>query len=176
MKAKSYKLKYVPTKEQLIEAHFREGGSWINHDAAWYVTKSIDHALSVSICFKNDISDWNDFDNVLVLDEEFGQPYMQFYGKQYKKEVNNFPCIERCVEQYNEFMDSFDFLCEVTDMEDKKYCPLCYGLSDTATSSKTLMCSEEKCMWWQDGDCICNTAVKLLGLLANSRAYLKSAT
>ena len=30
MKAKSYKLKYVPTKEQLIEAHFREGGSWIN--------------------------------------------------------------------------------------------------------------------------------------------------
>ena len=115
MKAKNYKLKYVPTKEQLIEAHFREGGSWIN-------------------------------------------------------------CLKYCVEQYNEFMDSFDFLCEVTDMEDKKYCPLCYGLSDTATSSKTLMCSEEKCMWWQDGDCICNTAVKLLGLLANSRAYLKSAT
>ena len=76
MKAKSYKLKYVPTKEQLIEAHFREGGSWINHDAAWYVTKSIDHALSVSICFKNDISDWNDWGNVLVFDVEFGQVYM----------------------------------------------------------------------------------------------------
>lgn len=93
-----------------------------------------------------------------------------------KKEEDGLTVLKYCVEQYNEFMDSFDFLCEVTDMEDKKYCPLCYCLSDTAMSSKTLMCSEEKCMWWQDGDCICNTAVKLLGLLANSRAYLKSAT
>lgn len=47
----------------------------------------------------------------------------------------------RPIDADNEFMDSFDFLCEVTDMEDKKYCPLCYCLSDTATSSKTLMCS-----------------------------------
>lgn len=49
MKAKRYKLKYVPTKEQLVEANFREGGKWIN-------------------------------------------------------------CLQYCVEQYNEFMDSFDFL------------------------------------------------------------------
>lgn len=61
-------------------------------------------------------------------------------------------------------------------MEDKKYCPLCYCLSDTAQTSESLMCVKEKCMWWQDGGCICNTAVRLLGLLANSRAYLRSAT
>ena len=61
-------------------------------------------------------------------------------------------------------------------MEDKKYCPLCYCLSDAAQTSESLMCVKEKCMWWQDGDCICNTAVRLLGLLANSRAYLRSAT
>ena len=61
-------------------------------------------------------------------------------------------------------------------MEDRKFCPLCYCLACTAPSPMTLMCEKEKCMWWQDGDCICNTAVKLLGLLANSKAYLRSAT
>lgn len=61
-------------------------------------------------------------------------------------------------------------------MEDKKFCPLCYCLGNTALSSGVLMCEKERCMWWQDGDCICNTAVKLLGLLANSQAYLRSAT
>ena len=61
-------------------------------------------------------------------------------------------------------------------MEDRKFCPLCYCLACTAMSPWTLMYEKEKCMWWQDGDCICNTAVKLLGLLANSKAYLRSAT
>lgn len=61
-------------------------------------------------------------------------------------------------------------------MENRKFCPLCYCLTDTAQSPMTLMCEQENCMWWRDGDCICNTAVKLLGLLANSKAYLRSAT
>ena len=61
-------------------------------------------------------------------------------------------------------------------MEDRKFCPLCYCLACTAMSPGILMCEKEKCMWWQDGDCICNTAVKLLGLLTNSKAYLRSAT
>lgn len=59
-------------------------------------------------------------------------------------------------------------------MENKKYCPLCYCLSDTATYPEELMCNKEKCMWWQDGDCICNIAVRLLGIIANTKSYLKS--
>ena len=59
-------------------------------------------------------------------------------------------------------------------MEDKKYCPLCYCLSDTARSPEALMCEKERCMWWQDGDCICNTAVRLLGIISNTKSYLKS--
>lgn len=53
-------------------------------------------------------------------------------------------------------------------MEDRKFCPLCYCLADTAPSPRTLMCEKEKCMWWQDGDCICNTAVKALIIISNT--------
>ena len=120
MKAKSYKLKYTPTEEQLIEAGARCGGSWIDENSALFISKSFelpeyDFEFSIDICFKDDISDWNDFDNVLVLDEDFGQPYTSFYRDNYKKEISNFPCLEYCIEKYNEFMDSFDFLCEVNE-------------------------------------------------------------
>jgi hypothetical protein len=59
-------------------------------------------------------------------------------------------------------------------MEDRKFCPLCYCLADTALSPSTLMCEKEKCMWWQDGDCICNTAVKALIIISNTTKYPRS--
>ena len=120
MKAKSYKLKYTPTVGQLIDASANLGGIWINKEAIFYITKffclpKYDFEFSIAICFKEDISDWNDFDNVLVLDEDFAQPYTPFYGNNYKKEISNHPCLEYCIEKYNEFMSSFDFLCEVSE-------------------------------------------------------------
>ena len=120
MKAKSYKLKYTPTEGQLIDARAKLGGIWINKESVFYISKffelpEYDFEFSIDICFEGDISDWNDFDNVLVLDEDFGQPYTPFYGKNYKKEISNHPCLEYCIEKYNEFMDSFDFLCEVSE-------------------------------------------------------------
>ena len=119
MKAKSYKLKYTPTEEQLIDAHAKLGGIWINKESALYISKffelpEYDFEFSIDICFKDDISDWNDFDNVLVLDDDFGQPYTPFYTN-YKKEVSNFPCLEYCIEKYNKFMSGFDFLWEVSE-------------------------------------------------------------
>ena len=122
MKAKSYKLKYIPTEEQLIAAGAKRGGIWINEESVFYITKCFelpkyDFEFSISIYFKDDIGDWNDFDNVLVLDEDFGQPYTPFYGKNYKKEISNHPCLEYCIEKYNEFMNGFDFLCEVSKNE-----------------------------------------------------------
>lgn len=59
-------------------------------------------------------------------------------------------------------------------MEDRKFCPLCYCLADTAQSPRTLMCEEEKCMWWRDGDCICNIAVKALIIISNTTEYPRS--
>ena len=120
MKAKNYKLKYTPTEKQLIESGANSGGSWIDKSSKLHISKSFilpqyDFEFSIDICFKPDISDWNDFDNVLVLDEDFLQPYTPFYGNNYKKEISNHPCLEYCIEKYNEFMDSFDFLCEVSE-------------------------------------------------------------
>lgn len=54
-------------------------------------------------------------------------------------------------------------------MEDNKYCPLCYCLSDVSLSNEALMCEKERCMWWKDGDCICNTVGKALVILSNIR-------
>lgn len=120
MKAKSYKLKYIPTKEQLIKLGARPGGSWISKDSELYFStlhkfpKSCGD-FSINICFpyfEKDLAEWDDFNYVLVLDDDFGQPYTPFYGKNYKKDIQNFPCLEFVIEKYNEFMDSFDFLCE----------------------------------------------------------------
>lgn len=118
MKAKSYKLKYVPTAEQLINLGFQMGGTWIKNDAKWYKWTWFEYKnaeLSINICFSDDTSEWNDFDNVLVLDEDFGQPYTAFYFDNYKKDITDFPALEYCIEKYNEFMDSFDFLEEDTN-------------------------------------------------------------
>ena len=121
MKAKSYKMKYTPTEEKLIrELRARNGGSWIDKKSKLYISKIFilpehDFEFSINICFKDDISDWNDFDNVLVIDEDFLQPYSPFYGNNYKKEISNYPCLEYCIEKYNEFMDGFDFLYEVSE-------------------------------------------------------------
>lgn len=59
-------------------------------------------------------------------------------------------------------------------MEDRKFCPLCYCLADTAQSPRTLMCEKEKCMWWRDGACICNIAVKALIIISNTTEYPRS--
>lgn len=120
MKAKSYKLKHIPTKEQLIKLGARPGGRWISKDSVLYISIMREYPDSCGdfiICigfpdFEKGLAKWDDFNFVLVLDDDFGQPYAPFYGKNYKKDIQNFPCLEFVIEKYNEFMDSFDFLCE----------------------------------------------------------------
>ena len=120
MKAKSYKLKYIPTTEQLIKLGARPGGTWINQYSEWLFSFTGEFPGSCGdfiVCigfpdFEKGLAEWDDFSFVLVLDDEFGQPYTPFYGKNYKKDIQNFPCLEFVIEKYNEFMDSFDFLCE----------------------------------------------------------------
>ena len=100
MKAKSYRLKYTPTEEQLIkELSAKSGGIWIDKNSKVYISKFFelskdDFEFSIGICFKEDISDQNDFDNILKKNEDIGQPYTPFYGKNFKKEISNCPCLE----------------------------------------------------------------------------------
>lgn len=120
MKAKSYKMKYIPTKEQLIKLGARPGGTWINKDSNLYISivrefpdSCGDFIIYIGFPdFEKGLVEWDDFNFVLVLDDDFGQPYTPFYGKNYKKDIQDFPCLEYVIEAYNNFMDSFDFLCE----------------------------------------------------------------
>lgn len=120
MRAKSYKLKYIPTKEQLIKLGAQPGGTWINQYSDLYISIAREFPNSCGDFiiyigfpdFEKGLVEWDDFDFVLVLDDDFGQPYTPFYGKNYKKDIQDFPCLEFVIEKYNEFMDSFDFLCE----------------------------------------------------------------
>ena len=120
MKAKSYKLKYIPTREQLIKLGARSGGIWISQYTELYfsLTREFpdscgDFSIYIGFPdFEKGLAEWDDFNYVLVLDDDFGQPYTPFYGENYKKDIQDFPCLEFVIEKYNEFMDSFDFLCE----------------------------------------------------------------
>ena len=120
MKAKSYKMKYIPTKEQLIKLGARPGGTWINKDSDLYISivrefpdLCGDFIIYIGFPdFEKGLAEWDDFNFVLVLDDDFGQPYTPFYGKNCKKDIQNSQCLEYVIEACNNFMDSFDFLCE----------------------------------------------------------------
>lgn len=109
MKIKRFKLKENIAKEKLISLGFKSGGSWIKKDSELFLSKCFYYnkthfEYSISIAFGSDINDWNDFDNVLILDEDFCQPYTPFYGDNYGKDIDGFPTLENVIAKYNEFM------------------------------------------------------------------------
>ena len=118
MKIKRFKLKNNITKDDLIALKFKNGGSWMKKDAELFLSrcfecKKYNFEYSISIAFSPDINDWNDFDNVLVLDEDFGQPYTPFYGDNYGKDIDNFPVLEMVINKYNQFMSSLGIFEEI---------------------------------------------------------------
>ena len=118
MKIKRFKLKDNVTRDDLIALGFRNGGSWIKKDAELFLSRCFEYKetefeYSISIAFSSDINDWNDFDNVLVLDEDFCQPYTPFYGDNYGKDITDFPTLENTIFKYNEFMSSLGIFEEI---------------------------------------------------------------
>ena len=118
MKIKRYKLKRNITKEKLVALGFKSGGSWIKKDAELFLSKCFLYKdthfeYSIGIAFSSNINDWNDFDNLLILDEDFCQPYTPFYGDNYGKDIIDFPTLENVITNYNNFMDSLGILEEV---------------------------------------------------------------
>ena len=75
--------------------------------------RSIDFEYSINIAFSSNINEWDDFYNILILDEEFLQPYTPFYGDNYGKEITNFPALEGVNKNYNKFMSSLGIFEEV---------------------------------------------------------------
>lgn len=118
MKINRYKLRDDITKEYLEDLPYYKKGEaiWIAKDLVGYIPKCImykDLEVDVDIGFKEDIHDWNDFDNIIALDDDFGQLYTPFYKEEYfdkGEEITNFHYLEEFVKRYNKYMDSLPFL------------------------------------------------------------------
>lgn len=97
-----------------------EYANFIHVDA----TRSFHQYLADDIClyvgFPEDLSKWDDFDYVLVLDDDFGQPYTPFYSflsrQEYAKETGAefdeepFPFLKKVIDRYNLEMEKLPYL------------------------------------------------------------------
>lgn len=112
-KIKRYKLQNNITKEDLLSYGFKPG-SWIKKNADIFISKSFyykktDFEFSINIALNSNTLNFDDYDNVLILDEDFGQPYTPFYVY-FDKNVNDFEVLEYVINCYNLLMDSYKFL------------------------------------------------------------------
>lgn len=89
-------------------------GGWIKGGAMGYICKTfynkpLDHEFTVYVAFDRDLDEWNDFDNVLITDDDWGTPYSPFYDL-WDEEVEHYTALEYVIECYNDYMDSLPFL------------------------------------------------------------------
>lgn len=105
-----YRLKPGTTLDNVKQERFKDGGSWINENSVLYKSITlIEDSVVLDIGFHT-VEDWNDFDYVLVLDDNFLQPYTPFYGDNYGKTISNFEYLQRVIQKYNDEMDKLSFL------------------------------------------------------------------
>lgn len=136
-KIKRYKLKDGITKEQLLKMGIKEADyyTYIHkqaimgkgycaiihftypHTGRNGKTKQIKATseFDIDIAFTENLQNWNDFDNVIVLDSDWCQPYYPFYNYLNGKiGIKTSPKIlPLLVAEYNKYMDSLEFLEEV---------------------------------------------------------------
>ena len=109
VKIKRFKLKDgADVSEVPLTPHM----TYVHKDAVRGFYKWLADSVEVNIAFPQDLSEWNDFDFVLVLDEDFCQPYTPFYDflNGYTK---LFPFLAKVVKAYNAVMESLPYLEEI---------------------------------------------------------------
>ncbi len=97
---------------------FNQGGTWISKDSEHFLSiplcdrdlKDICTDISLEIAFPHDLEKWDDFENILVMDELFGQPFNPFYKHMDHPEEPPYPRLKAVIEKYNEVMDKLPFL------------------------------------------------------------------
>lgn len=94
------KLKHLPISEY---------GKYISKDSVFSTCKNLIKDIEVCIAFPEDLSKWDSFDHVLVMDDSFGQPYDPFYLAD-EDENRRFPFVLNVIGLYNKFMNSLEFL------------------------------------------------------------------
>lgn len=106
-----YRVKDGASIEELMSSGFELGYSFVNKNAYCCKHKLFHYKyleFSIYASFPKDLTQFDDFDYVLVLDEDFAQPYTPFYnsfGEYTKQEY-----VVAVIEAYNNFMDSIPIL------------------------------------------------------------------
>ena len=90
--------------------------TFVNENSVCRFWDTLCHGVSINIAFPEDLKEWNDFDYILVLDEDFGQPYGPFYHFMEGKIQEPWPVLIEVINAYNEFMTSFDWLEEIDEV------------------------------------------------------------
>lgn len=98
-------------KAEILEKHLPWNGAstYIHKDAVHSTFRVLTQDISVNIAFPQDLSTWDSYEHVLVMDENFGQPYYPFYTAD-ENESKRFPFVLNIIGLYNKFMDSLSFL------------------------------------------------------------------
>ena len=112
---KRYKLKDDVTHEFLLANGCKEGGAWIDGNSVFYISKPLVDEVSLNIAFPDDLGKWNDVYYILILDEDFGQPYTPFY-RYAQTRINGgkpFKFLQMVINKYNKVMDSLPFFEEL---------------------------------------------------------------
>jgi hypothetical protein len=95
-----YDLKQETTKNDLLKCGFREIDGNLSYLENLY--SSIELWIRIpNICPIH----FDDFDNVVVLDDDYCQPYTPFY-----EDAPEFEFLTEVINSYNKQMDSFNFL------------------------------------------------------------------
>lgn len=119
IKPPRYEINPFVTGAQLIEAGFKKG-YWLASSEQDYVE---DHWYSKNYMLETKgeigmtiaiditrLNEWNDFDGIEVIDEDFGQPYQPFYEYREKHGkhliAGQFPFLERVYKTYGKKMDN----------------------------------------------------------------------
>lgn len=107
-----YKLKSGVTMDDILselrEKNLPVGthGTYISKDAKYSTFKTLVDDIKVCIAFPEDLTKWDDYNHVLVMDDSFGQPYTPFYSIEEKP----FRYVLNVAGHYNKFMDTLQFL------------------------------------------------------------------
>lgn len=92
--------------------------SFIAKDATKSCFYPLVDSITVNIGFPEDLSKWNDFDYILVLDEDFGQPYSPFYHYLNEELKEPFPFLEKVIQKYNKTLRHLLYLEEIDNEQD----------------------------------------------------------
>lgn len=88
-------------------------GGWIKGGADGFICKKfhnkiINEDMTIYVAFDRDMSEWNDYDNIQIVDD-YDFQYSDFFDR-WDEEIEDDPILQYVIEEYNDYMDSLPFL------------------------------------------------------------------